>query len=445
MKTQISKMTCKLFFLFLAWIWFLSKCNGYLLNEHDLSEVLSVKDEENRFLVVIVERLGLGNRLRTLADWYVISLLSNRKLIVSWKPSIECNISFADLFDEVPKNVFVFNNPVSSPTSSRLFRSASAEAVISLRNSLTFKGLSSYYLSLSTGEDGEEKGPQTRREWVDEKLGFLLQKESIISPEYNVIITHYDGEIALEDVSCQYYSIKHSSFLSSLKPKSEFSEIVSQIMENYFNGFLPIGIHMRINDPFYDWAVIPPRDGTPNQAREFGDGASVIDFAKAMKEIETFFSYKNYHNETISLAKFFIASNNEIEKSKLLDLFPDAVTIASSNLSRNSIEGMKLAFIEWLILSSTSLIINTYGSSFAVEASYRSTNPIIGIFDTFLVHHDHSNLPHCGVMQFAKYYSKHAEPVTFVEGTTDNRKVSICLFHLSGSVLMLFSLFCFRF
>jgi hypothetical protein len=400
-----------------------SRSASYLLYGHDLSEVLSVETEKNRFLVVIVERLGLGNRLRTLADWYVISLLSNRKLIVSWKPSIECNISFADLFDEVPKNVFVFNNAISS-SSGRLVRSASAEAVIAFRASLTSKGLSSFYLSLSTGEDGEERGPIGRREWVDEKLGFLLQKKSIISPEYNVIITHYDGEISLEDVSCQFYSVKHSSFLSSLKPKSEFSDVVSEIMKSYFHGFLPIGIHMRINDPFYDWAVIPPREGTPNQAREFGDGAGIDDFTKAMKEIEQFFSYHNYQNETISLIKFFIASNNEREKSKLLNLFPDAITIASSNSSRNSVEGMKLAFIEWLLLSSTSLIINTYGSSFAVEAAYRSISPVVGIFDSYLVHHDHYNLPHCGVMQFAKYYSKNAKPVTFVEGTSDNRKVS---------------------
>ena len=45
--------------------------------------------------------------------------------------------------------------------------------------------------------------------------------------------------------------------------------------------------------------------------------------------------------------------------------------------NRNSLQGILFALVEWLMLSECALLINTYGSSFAVEAAHVSTAAII--------------------------------------------------------------------
>ena len=52
----------------------------------------------HRYLVVRLHRLGLANRLRSMADFHVIASSSNRHLLISWSPTADCNASFVDLF-----------------------------------------------------------------------------------------------------------------------------------------------------------------------------------------------------------------------------------------------------------------------------------------------------------------------------------------------------------
>ena len=51
-----------------------------------------------RYLVVRLHRLGLANRLRSMADLHLIATSSNRHMLISWLPTIDCNASFLDLF-----------------------------------------------------------------------------------------------------------------------------------------------------------------------------------------------------------------------------------------------------------------------------------------------------------------------------------------------------------
>ncbi len=53
----------------------------------------------DRYLVYIVNKGGLANRLRAMADWYHLARRSKRLLLVSWEASLECNASFESLFD----------------------------------------------------------------------------------------------------------------------------------------------------------------------------------------------------------------------------------------------------------------------------------------------------------------------------------------------------------
>jgi hypothetical protein len=50
---------------------------------------------------------------------------------------------------------------------------------------------------------------------------------------------------------------------------------------------------------------------------------------------------------------------------------------SGGDYQRNSVEGMHFALLEWLLLSECALIVNTYGSTFAVEAAQRFLRPIV--------------------------------------------------------------------
>ena len=53
--------------------------------------------------------------------------------------------------------------------------------------------------------------------------------------------------------------------------------------------------------------------------------------------------------------------------------------VPGGDYGRSSTEGIHFALLEWLLLSECSIIINTYGSSFAVEAAQRYLRPIVVI------------------------------------------------------------------
>ena len=58
-----------------------------------------------RVLLLNVKRLGLANRLRTVADWHQIAALTNRTLLLSWVPTFDCNAKFDQLFENWPKTL----------------------------------------------------------------------------------------------------------------------------------------------------------------------------------------------------------------------------------------------------------------------------------------------------------------------------------------------------
>ena len=58
-----------------------------------------------RYIILLISRLGLANRLRSIADWHQIALLSGRSLLVAWQANAVCNALFTDLFESVPKGI----------------------------------------------------------------------------------------------------------------------------------------------------------------------------------------------------------------------------------------------------------------------------------------------------------------------------------------------------
>ena len=84
---------------------------------------------------------------------------------------------------------------------------------------------------------------------------------------------------------------------------------------------------------------------------------------------------------------------------------------------------MKLAVVEWLLLSRSALIINTYGSSFAAEAAQVHMRPIVGIWGGHYVYYNDITLPYCGNLQVVRNYGLQGHNVEYSENTRDHRTI----------------------
>lgn len=357
---------------------------------------------EERYLVLLLTRLGLANRLRTMADWYQIAAMSRRTLLVSWEPTLDCNAKFDDLFVDGPEHLKVLPMALTMEEVKTYSR----------------EGNLSYYNLNDEGSD---------------ITAFQLTRR-IISLGHNIVATTHDGLIALEGVGCQQYLHMHSEFLNSLVPNEYISSMVVDIKRKYFTNVVMVGVHFRLHDEVQDWAVVPPLTGAISpRATKFGEGATVSHFEGVMRLVQNKLSYSisddtadnagQGQSKKRTVVRFFIASNDDASKKQLLAHFPDSVFL-SGEYSRSSADGIELALMEWLILSESALIINTYGSSFAVEASQRKMKPIVGIWEGMLVHHTSPSLPYCGHLQFAKLHATNRQEMRYTEGTHDEREIT---------------------
>eukprot|EP01038_Epipyxis_sp_PR26KG_P004324 gene4324-6125_t len=284
-----------------------------------------------RYLIITVYRLGLANRLRSIADWHSMAILSNRTLLVSWEKSDDCNANFHELFNDVPQGMRVLPIPIEGQNSE--------EKVQIMRETAMMSNISFAC--------------------IDENL-FSKSESDLFSPFLKIVMSTYDGLLVLTNMPCQQYIIKHSQFLSRLKPSNYIQEIVDEVVNNYFNDSIMIGIHFRGHDSRYDWAVVPPMNST--EANKFGKGATIKDFANTIQD-------------------------------------------------RDTSIGVEFALIEWYLLSKSALILNTHGSSFAEEASLVNLVPLIGIWEGIVVHTMSLNHPYCGHKLF--YTSYHSGKLVY--------------------------------
>jgi len=356
-----------------------------------------------RLIVLILSRLGMANRLRALADWYSIALMSNRTLLLSWEATPDCNARFTDLFIDGPPGFRVLQEHVPRGN-------AGVKAVADIASQRNISNRAIYY----------ETEPDV---FVDQHKSFILSKDIVFSDK-EVIITHYDGMVALEGVDCHQYMMMHSRFLSSLVPNEEAQEFIKSMKKSHFQNRIMVGVHYRAHDEDQDWAVVPPLQGAP-KAKYFGTGATVQDFLLAMAKIQAKFMYTDDQGESRSLVRFIITSNNEAAKDQFRQTVHDGIFLSGEH-TRNSGNGMQLALVEWLALSESAFILNTYGSSFAVEAAHVHHTPLVGIWDGMLLHHLAMYLPFCGHMQFGKALSSQGVSSTYTEGTHDIRQVEQC-------------------
>ena len=359
----------------------------------------------NRYLVIVLNRLGLANRLRSVADWYEIAVLSNRVLIVSWHPTSDCNATFSDLFESAPDRLKVL--PYLLPFDS-------AEAISTLESKAREENVS--YITL-------DKANMFARG----RESFILRRDEVMS-DAQTIITSYDGVLTLDGIKCQQYLSMRSELLSSLVPVKDARDLVKEVMDAYFRDKVMVGVHYRAHDRIQDWEVVPPLEGQA-AAMPFGAGATLQDFEFYMKNIQTAFTITSTTGEnstavSATTSRFFIASNSPEAKEYFASKFPDSIFI-SGDYRRDTRDGILFALLEWLLLAQSALVLNTYGSSYAVEAAQMHLRPLVGVWGGMTVHHTDVRLPFCGHMLYMKEFSRRATDTTYTEGTSDNREVRV--------------------
>ena len=192
--------------------------------------------------------------------------------------------------------------------------------------------------------------------WATGRNSFFLSRD-ILHSSVQVIITTYDGVLAIDGQPCLQYTLAHSKFLSSLQPHPDTQRQVQQFIHDYFGGdddevttILMVGVHVRMHDELQDWAVVPPLMGD-DEAKGFGQGSSLAHFADTMAAIRDKFTYTDGEGATRHAVRFFVASNQESCKTALLDTFPGQALSISGDYRRDSSDGIQFALLEWLILA----------------------------------------------------------------------------------------------
>lgn len=374
--------------------------------------------KKKRYIVLHLTSLGLANRLRTIADFHTIALYSHRTLLLSWVPSIDCNVSFLELFQSGPEHFKVLPHPLKKD------HSLAKEQVQMLAKK-----------SELTVAEYDPTGDTT----------FFAASEMFDS-DVNVVFTIFWGSTALKRLPCHHFMISRSKFYQSLVPVSAVRTSVEDVKKK-FMGKIMIGVHVRKFDADYDWAVVPPLSPSDPRATTFGATLSLDEFIQQMRLMESKFTVKTTKTSAESLAfadegihthksasfdtfeshRFFIASNDYKVKEKMRSEFPTSISVSGSgtnSLNRSSPDGMFIALVEWLILAQSDIIIHTYGSSYAMEASQVFRRPLVGLWTKDLaIYHEDERLLLCGNFQFMKEFGSGSIDVQFEEGTADRRKI----------------------
>ena len=242
------------------------------------------------YLVMIIDKLGLANRLRIMAGMYSISKQANRRLLVLWSPSVECGSSFSDLFEDVAVGVEVLDiAPASHATITKELVDLAYKQSMSLQSLY----LTDFDVNIS---------------YIDTKYN---------STAADVILAFTLGTHSPAHACCRDYLFAKSTFYRSLLPVASIRSTVNAITDRHFSKNVIVGIHVRAFDSDYDWEVVPPDSDSDDksintsEALRFDQVASLTSFVRVISDIST----------SIPQAKYFIASNSPLVVEEILRLY----------------------------------------------------------------------------------------------------------------------------
>ena len=306
-------------------------------SNYELKAFLSQQIHQGeKFIILPLLSLGLANRLRIIASLHTIAKVDDRKLIVLWQPTADCNCSFSDIFQNRNKNTIFY-----SLSSEQLSTSTSAFTI-------DYQNILAQIFLLLQKEDSSHSWKRIipRDFFVD-----INDFQSI-----SVVVFWTYGIHAPENILCEDYLETKSLFYQNLKPSKSVDEIISKIIFQSFHdkesleGARTVGVHVRAYHSTYDWPVVVPLTGsTKNESTDlaalrFDESAPLHAYTHVMNEI-----LKNYPKTL-----FFVSSNSFEVKTIFSQIFGGIVVTVESPpqivSDRSSPEGMVLAASEFLLL-----------------------------------------------------------------------------------------------
>lgn len=229
---------------------------------------------------------------------------------------------------------------------------------------------------------------------------------------HNVVFFFTRTVHAFTDSSCEDYLALKRWFYSWLEPGPVVRPLLqhlqsshSKFMTSEATDTISIGVHLRIFEESFDWAMVAPRHEATEAVLSISSGGNgeesphvvrSASLVQVVKKAETFDHdvsdpvTRTIRNVVNNLRQFhgqkrvqvFVASNSLQAKEKLLhELGEENVLVLLPSdpvlLNRNSPYAVSLAVAEFFLLSKSSIIIHSHASSFAREAAAVRTIPLL--------------------------------------------------------------------
>jgi len=265
------------------------------LTETGLRELLGLDDEQATPLIASVHRLGLANRLRSLAAAHVFATDANVELVVRWKAERGCDCEAEDLFAEPPWSTFKGNgsaldgllNMVNETQPSVVLRPSSGRPVLVIRSS-------------------------GRWRW---SLPVTLDAN-----KYAAIILDPRGQFAHPHMDCREFLHRKRAFYSKINEAAlrveGLNETLANLRSALANKFV-IGLHVRTYDPSFDWPVVPPPDVSVESSTTWDESAPIKVHFEAARRV-----LKRHPRAVV-----FLASNDASVKARAKREFKDSELI----------------------------------------------------------------------------------------------------------------------
>ena len=306
-------------------------------SKHLFRNVPSIYQHDGRHMVIALQNFGFANRMRTLASFLQLSSRLGRRLHVAWIKTKDCGSAWDDLF--------------ARPTlpSGRAYHNG-------------------MYFDIFEGDEERLITNINNRSLTTELKGMSLNLGSPYytdAAELHTIVLHHQGWFKILGEPCMSYLVKKSHFYQTLRPVPAVQNVVDHVWDSSLVGNVVVGVHVRATKQENDWPSVA-YDGT---FLSFDEVAPLEQIYARMKEVWEFRPN----------VKFYVASNDGSVKSALMDSFPRGVCfgirLQEGSLVRDTTEGIQMAVAEFILLSRTELVVHTFGSSFAQEASFLGRVP----------------------------------------------------------------------
>ncbi len=318
------------------------------LTETGLRELLGIDDDQATPLIASVHRLGLANRLRSLASAHVFATDADVDLVVRWKAERGCDCEAEDLFHEPPWSTFRGNgsaldgllNMVNETQPSVVLKPSSGRPLLVIRSS-------------------------GRWRW---SLPVTLDAK-----KYSAIIIDPRGQFAHHRMDCREFLHRKRAFYQRVNDAAMRVEGLNETLVNLRNALqdkFVIGLHVRTYDPSFDWPVVPPPDVSVESSTTWDESAPIRVHFEAARRV-----LKRHPRAVI-----FLASNDASVKARAKREFKDSELIyadwGGTTRATPSV-GQRAALADWLVLGDAALVLHTFGSSFGEESAARSGVPSV--------------------------------------------------------------------